>query len=106
MKDSKIPLEVEFLIWKELANHICSKGKAGFSFSFYHSLEIEVFLTMGYFVKFESEFKAPIEHSDYQLNVIQGKLKPKKNQKILCVGPQRRLRFFKRWCIKVSKSRG
>ena len=106
MKDLKIPVEVELFIWKKLANHVCESGNSGFSFSYYHSLEIEVFLTLGYFVEFEAEFTAPLEHKDYQVKVATKKMKPRKDQLVVFVGPQRRKRFFGRWGVRVSKARG
>ena len=96
MKDLKVPVEIELFIWRKLCSYVYETGKAGLSLSYYHSLEVEVFLSMGYFVNFETGYKTTIDHSEYQLNVCSKKIKPREGQLVVFVGKNRRARFFKR----------
>ena len=101
-----VPAEIELLILEALTVKCVSDKKSGFSFEDYHIIEMEILEGMGYFIKYEVGWSAPIRWQARQLRVLQGQLKPRKGiDKIVTCGPMRRLRFMRRWKVKTSRTR-
>ena len=106
LKNMAVIAEIEHLILEALTVKCVSGKKSGFSFDDYHVIEMEILEALGYFIKYEKGWTAPVRWQARQLKVLQGELKPKKGvDKIVTCGPMRRLRFMRRWKVKTSRTR-
>ena len=66
-----------------------------FSKEDYHNAELDLYLSAGFFVRFEKGFRVPNSLMEHQCEVASGLLQPKENQPQIHVGPVRRRRNFK-----------
>ena len=67
----------------------------GFSKEDYHNAELDLYISAGFFVRFEKGFRIPNSLMEHACAVSTGILVPTENQPQIYVGPSRRRRNFK-----------
>ena len=67
----------------------------GFSKDNYHNAELDLYISAGFFVRFEKGFRVPNSLMEHLCAIATGVLVPKENQPTIYVGPARRRRNFK-----------
>ena len=77
----------------------------GFSKKDYHNAELDLYVSAGFFVRFEKGFRVPNCLMEHLCAVANGILVPTPNQPVIHVGPARRKRNFKAWRVLTSDKR-
>ena len=68
--------------------------EGGYSDAFFYDAQKSWYESANYFVVFEKNFSPPLCMLEYHIDLLQGKIKPKKDQLTVRIGPSRKKRIF------------